>query len=162
MEGEERAGILLAMAEVAVNELRDNDYAARCLVSALSDRPNDRTILARLMQLYSNEKDWPSLIGVIERLAEVVTEPKQKAKYLHTASLIASRELGDQQRSAELLNEAVEADPENATVLDEAIELRRRLRDADGVKDLLKIKAANVAKEGGDRHPASRCSPPSA
>jgi tetratricopeptide (TPR) repeat protein len=154
VEGEERAAILLAMAEVAVTQLRDNDYAARCLVSALSDRPNDRTILARLMQLYSNEKDWPSLIGVIERLAAVVTEPKQKAKYLHTASLVASRELGDELRSAELLANAVAADPENNTILDEAIERRRRLRDAEGLKELLKLKAANIAKQGGeDRRP---------
>ncbi len=153
VEGEERASILLAMAEVAVNQLRDNDYAARCLLSALGDRPNDRTILARLMQLYSTEKDWPSLIGVIERLAGVVTEPKQKAKYLHAASLVASRELGDEARSAELLASAVAADPDNVTILDEAIERRRRLRDAEGLKELLKLKAANIAKQGGDRRP---------
>lgn len=149
----ERATLLLAMAEVAVSSLHDNDYAARCLLSALDERPNDRTILARLMQLYSTEKDWPRLIEVIERLAEVVTEPKQKAKYLHTASLVASRELGDEARSAELLARALEVDPENEAILNEAIERRRRLQDAEGLKELLKRKAAIVASQGEERRP---------
>jgi len=47
------------------------------------------------MQLYGAEKDWPQLISVITRLADVVDEPKHKAKYLLTASMIASRELSD-------------------------------------------------------------------
>ncbi len=151
VEGEERAKILLSMAEMAAEKLRDNDYAASCLLSALGDRPNDRTILARLMQLYSTEKDWPSLIQVIERLAAVVSEPKQKAKYLHTAALIAARELADEARAGQLLAGAVTADPDNDSILEEAIGLKRKLRDAEGLKELLKLKASSIAKKGGEQ-----------
>ncbi|HVJ14141.1 MAG TPA: protein kinase [Polyangiaceae bacterium] len=151
VEGEERATILLSMGEIAAEKLKDNDYAANCLLNALGERPDDRTILARLMQLYSNEKDWPSLIEVIERLARVVSEPKQRAKYLHTGALIASRELRDANRAAELLAAAVTADPSNEQALEEAIQFKRQQRDADGLKDLLKLKAANVAQRAGDR-----------
>ncbi len=38
------------------------------------------------MQLYSEEKDWAKLVEVVLRLADFVEDPKQRAKYMHTAA----------------------------------------------------------------------------
>ncbi|HEY4105082.1 MAG TPA: tetratricopeptide repeat protein, partial [Polyangiaceae bacterium] len=149
-EGERKVEILLEMGDVAQNKLRDSDYAAKSYLLALSERPNDRTILTKLMQLYGAEKDWPRLIQVIVKLAEVVDEPKHKAKYLHTASMIASRELSDLAQASELLGEALEHDPDLGAAMDEALSLRQRLRDYEGVKNVLKLRVAN-AQRAGDR-----------
>ena len=132
-EGERKVEILLEMGDVAAGKLGDSEYAAKSYLLALSERPNDRAILTKLMQLYGAEKDWPQLIQVITRLADVVEEPKHKAKYLHTASMIASRELSDLELASKLLGQALEHDPDRAPAIDEALsmytaaeELRRR------------------------------------
>ncbi len=57
-------------------------------MAALDERPDDRKILAKLMQLYSEEKDWSKLVEVVVKLASKVEDKKQKAKYLHTAAIL--------------------------------------------------------------------------
>src|SRR5690606_8427488 len=138
--------------EVAAVRLGDADYAARAMLLALDERPNDRNILAKLMQVYSAEQDWPALLEVIERLADVVDEPAQRAKYLLTAAKVASRELGDSERALELLDAAYEADSDNEAVLRENLAQRRRIGDYEGIKDILKARAQRLAAEN-DRAP---------
>lgn len=136
----ERIPVLLQMGDIAATKLKNADYAAKSYLLALSERPNDRDILAKLMQLYGSERDWPKLIQVITKLAEVVEDAKHKAKYLHTASMIASRELGDTRMAQTLLDRAINYDPELQAAVDEALALRQKARDYDGVKDLLKLR----------------------
>ncbi len=147
-EGDRKVEILLEMGDIAAGKLSDSEYAAKSYLLALSERPNDRTILTKLMQLYGAEKDWPQLIQVITRLAEVVDEPKHKAKYLHTASMIASRELSDLQLASKLLGQALEHDPDRAPAIDEALSMYQRLKNYDGVKNVLKLRIASAQRAG--------------
>jgi tetratricopeptide (TPR) repeat protein len=147
--GDERAKLLLQIGDLAATRLKNPDYAAKSYLLALSEKPNDRDILAKLMQLYGAEKDWPQLIQVITKLAEVVDEKKHKAKYLHTASMIASRELQDAALAQQLLERSLENDPSLAAALDEALALRQKARDWEGVKNLLKLRVTH-AQDAGD------------
>ncbi|MDF3069857.1 MAG: protein kinase [Polyangiaceae bacterium] len=147
--GEDRAKLLLQIGDLAATRLKNADYAAKSYLLALSEKPNDRDILTKLMQLYGTEKDWPSLISVITKLAEVVTEKKHKAKYLHTASMIASRELQDGALAQQLLEQSLELDPSAIAALDEALSLRQKARDWEGVKNLLKLRVTH-AQDVGD------------
>jgi len=147
-EGERKVEILLEMGDVAAGKLGDSEYAAKSYLLALSERPSDRAILTKLMQLYGAEKDWPQLIQVITRLAEVVDEPKHKAKYLHTASMIASRELSDPKLASNLLDRALEHDPDRAPAIDEALSMHQRLKNYDGVKRTLKLRIASAQRAG--------------
>ncbi len=147
-EGERKIEILLEMGDVAAGKLGDSEYAAKSYLLALSERPNDRGILTKLMGLYGAEKDWPQLIQVITRLAEVVEEPKHKAKYLHTASMIASRELSDLKLASNLLGRALEHDPDRGPAIDEALSMYQRLKNYDGVKRVLKLRIASAQRAG--------------
>jgi len=147
--GDERAKLLLQIGDLAATRLKNPDYAAKSYLLALSEKPNDRDILAKLMQLYGAEKDWPQLISVITKLAEVVEEKKHKAKYLHTASMIASRELQDTTLAQELLERSLQNDPSLAAAMDEALSLRQKARDWEGVKNLLKLRVTH-AQDAGD------------
>src|SRR6478735_3638555 len=147
-EGDRKVEILLEMGDVAAGKLGDSEYAAKSYLLALSERPSDRAILTKLMQLYGAEKDWPQLIQVITRLAEVVEEPKHKAKYLHTASMIASRELSDLDLAASLLGQALEHDPDRVPAIDEALSMYQRLKNYDGMKRVLKLRIANAQRVG--------------
>jgi tetratricopeptide (TPR) repeat protein/serine/threonine protein kinase len=148
VEGDERVTALVELGEMVATELEDNDYAARCFLMALGEAPNDRRILARLMQLFSAEKNWSELLNVVTRLADLVEDPKQKAKYLHTAAMVAAREIGDSEQALSLLDRALGVDPSHEGALSEALAIRRRQGDWDGIKDLLKSHAQELAKAG--------------
>jgi tetratricopeptide (TPR) repeat protein len=147
--GDERPKLLLQIGDLAATKLKNPDYAAKSYLLALSEKPNDRDILAKLMQLYGAEKDWPQLISVITKLAEVVEEKKHKAKYLHTASMIASRELRDAALAEQLLERSLNYDASNVAALDEALAQRQKARDWEGVKNLLKLRVTH-AQDAGD------------
>ncbi|MBK8994249.1 MAG: tetratricopeptide repeat protein [Myxococcales bacterium] len=101
--GEERVQILLDMGDIAATKLNDRTRAAKSYVAALEDKPDDRRLLTKLMQLYSEEKDWGKLVDVVLRLADFVEEPKQRVKYLHTAAVVCARQMGDVDRALEPL-----------------------------------------------------------
>ena len=122
---------------VDMSWLHDATYAAKTFLAALSERPDDRTILMKLMKLYSEGKDWKKLVAVILKIAGLVEEKPQKAKYLQTAAKVVARELGQPQRAADLLEQVVKLDPSAMGALSEALELRRQLGDAEGVVRLL-------------------------
>ena len=75
---EHRVDILTEIGDVAGGKLNDRTLAAKSYVAALDERPQDRKLLTKLMQLYSEDKDWNKLVDVVLRLAEFVDDPKQK------------------------------------------------------------------------------------
>jgi tetratricopeptide (TPR) repeat protein len=147
--GEGRVDLLIEMGDLISSRLHDATYAAKTFLAALSERPDDRTILMKLMKLYSEGKDWTKLVAVILKIAGLVEEKPQKAKYLQTAAKVVARELGQPQRAAELLEQVVKLDPAASSALDEALDLRRELGDAEGVVRLLteRIRCASAAQD---------------
>src|SRR5262249_11302765 len=93
--GDERSGLLLEIGAIIATQLGDRTRAAKSYVAALDERPDDRKILTKLMQLYSEEKDWSKLIEVVIKLASKVEDKKQKAKYMQTAAIVCGRQLQD-------------------------------------------------------------------
>jgi lipopolysaccharide biosynthesis regulator YciM len=102
------------MGDIAATKLRDATYAAKNYLTALSESPNDRKILMKLMQLYSEEKDWRKLVRVVLKLSDFVDDNKQKAKYLHTAAMVAYKEMGDVDRALENPRPGARRRPEHA------------------------------------------------
>jgi len=62
--------------------------------------------------------------------------------------MIASRELSDLNLASKLLGQALEHDADSVAVIDEALATRQRLRDYDGVKNVLKLRIANAQRVG--------------
>ncbi len=147
-QGVERVTLLVDLGELVAEKIGDSDYAGRCFLLALDEAPNDRRILTRLMQLFSAEKDWSRLLEVVVRLADLVEDPKQRAKYLHTAAMVAAREIGDPRQALGLLDDALRSDPTHEAATTEALAIRRRLGDWDGIKELLKPRAQQLAAAG--------------
>jgi tetratricopeptide (TPR) repeat protein len=149
-KGDERFELLSQIGDVEFGKLGDRGRAGRTYVSALEERPEDRKLLTKLMQLYSEEKDWASLVEVVLRLADFVDDPKQRAKYLHTAAIVSSRQLGELAQAIAFYDRALEFDPLLTKALDESIALRKQTGDNDGVERLLKTQLEQ-AKESQDR-----------
>lgn len=147
--GDERLQLLLDIAELASAKLGDQTRAAKMLVAALDERPDDRRLLTRLMQLYSEAKDWNQLVDVVLRLAEFVDDPRQRVKYLHTAAIVTARQIGDTARALEFYDQVLALEPGFDKAIAEAIEIRRNLGDHAAVESLLEKRIA-LATESQD------------
>jgi len=138
--GSERFELLLEIGDAEFKKLNDRARAAKTYLAALDERPEDRKLLTKLMELFSEERDWASLVEVVLRLAKFVDDPKQRAKYMHTAAMVSARQLGAVEQAIEYYDRALEFDPTLDKAVDEAIDLRRQKGDLDGVERLLKEK----------------------
>ncbi len=147
--GDERVQLLIEIGDIASGKLEDRTRAAKSFVAALEERPDDRKLLMKLMQLYSEEKDWGKLVEVVVKLADFVDDSKQKAKYLHTAANLCGRQMGDLDRAIEFYDQVLSLDPSLERALAEAIDARREKGDHEGVEKLLKkkLEAATEVKD---------------
>jgi serine/threonine protein kinase/lipopolysaccharide biosynthesis regulator YciM len=148
--GAERFELLLEVGDLEFQKLGDQTRAQRTFALALEERPDDRKLLTRLMQLYSEGKDWAKLVEVVLRLADFVEDEKQRAKYMHTAAIVSARQLGEVDQALVFYDRALEFDPSLGKVLEEAIDLRRTKGDHAGVEKLLN-QQIDQAKEANDR-----------
>jgi tetratricopeptide (TPR) repeat protein/tRNA A-37 threonylcarbamoyl transferase component Bud32 len=148
--GDERVELLLEIGDICGEKLNDRAGAAKSFVAALEDRPDDRKLLTKLMQLYSEEKDWNKLVEVVLRLAEFVDDPKQKVKYLHTAAIVTARQAGDVDRALEFYEQVLKLEPRFDKALNEAVELERERRNWEGVERVLK-RRLDAATEADDK-----------
>jgi tetratricopeptide (TPR) repeat protein len=144
--GDERVQLLIDLGDIIAEQFKDRPRAIQSLVAALEDRPDDRKLLTKLMQLYGDEKDWTRLVEVVMRLASFVDDPKQRAKYLHTAAMVQARQMGEVDSALELLDQVIELDPTQSKALTEAIELNRTRGDFTAVERLLRRKLENAVQ----------------
>jgi tetratricopeptide (TPR) repeat protein len=135
--GNERFELLMEIGDAEFKKLSDRKRASKTYLAALEERPHDRKLLTKLMELFSEEKDWGSLVEVVLRLANFVDDPKQRAKYMHTAAKVSARQMGDVDRALEYYGRTLEFDPTLMKAMDEAIELHRQKGDNDAVEELL-------------------------
>jgi len=147
--GGERFELLLEIGDVEFLRLGDRASASKTYVAALEERPEDRKLLTKLMQLYSEEKDWEKLVNVVLRLADFVEDPKQRAKYMQTAATISARQLHQNDKALEFYARALEFDPTLVKALDEIVELYRAKNDHDHVETYLN-RRLEVAKGASD------------
>jgi tetratricopeptide (TPR) repeat protein/tRNA A-37 threonylcarbamoyl transferase component Bud32 len=148
--GGERFDLLLEIGDIEFQKMGERTRAQKTYAAALEERPDDRKLLTKLMQLYSEEKDWAKLIEIVLRLADFVEDPKQRAKYMHTAAIVSSRQMGEVDQALVFYDRALEYDPTLTKALEEAIELRRTKGDHAGVERLLKVQMEQ-AKDANDR-----------
>ena len=147
--GEERFNLLVEIGDLFGGKLKDRTQAAKSYVTALEERPDDRRLLSKLMQLYSEDKDWNKLVEVVVKLAEFVDEPAQKVKYLLTAALVSGRHAGDIGRATDFLEQVLALDPSNKKALSELLDLQKQAGNFAAVEDALKS-ALQAAERGSD------------
>lgn len=144
LDGDARLELLIEVGDLYAAQLQDHTQAARSYVAALEERPDDRRLLTKLMQLYSEDKDWNKLVEVVVKLAEFVDQPAQKVKYLQTAALVSARQIGDPAQAASYFEQVLEFDPGNEKALKELTDIRLRGGEYAEVEELLKRRLAHA------------------
>jgi tetratricopeptide (TPR) repeat protein len=144
--GSERFDLLMEIGDVEFRRLSDRKRATKTYLAALEERSDDRKLLTKLMELFSEEKDWAKLVEVVLRLSDLVEEPKQRAKYLQTAAKVSARHLGEPAHAMQFYEQAIELDPSFGRAIEEAVELCSQTGDQRGAERLL-WRALQYAKE---------------
>lgn len=109
---DERFDLLVEQGDVLFQKLKDKSRAQKAYVAALEVRADDRNLLSKLMAVYSETKDWSKLVEIILRIAELVTDRVQLAKYYQTAASISHRELGRVDEAADYYEQALDLAPQ--------------------------------------------------
>jgi tetratricopeptide (TPR) repeat protein len=144
--GDTRHALLVELGDLYATKLNDRTQAAKSLMAALEEKPDDRRLLTKLMQLYSEDKDWNRLVEIVVKLAEGVDDPIQKIKYLQTAALVSGRQLGDANQAAYYFDQVLDIDPGNEKAVAELASIQKEAGNYTAVEDLLKRKLAAAEK----------------
>ncbi len=121
--------------DVFLEKLRDRRAAAQTYVTALELEPNNRNLLTKLMAVYSDTQDWSRLIEVILRIAEMVDDTTQLAKYYNTAATIAHHELGRFDEAANYYEEALANDPASDAAFNGLVECLTQNQDWERLRN---------------------------
>jgi tetratricopeptide (TPR) repeat protein len=145
---QERHDLLVEVGQVLAEKLGDRQKAAKSLTAALEIVPNDRNVLSRLMQVYSDEKEWDKLVDVVERIAQLVTDPRQLAKYHQTAAVICQRESGKLDQALQYYDMALDNDPTMLKAFDGIVEMLADRQDWAGLERAYRRMIFRLPKEG--------------
>lgn len=147
LSGDARVDMLVELGEFAVQHLDDRDKATSYLVMALDERPQDRNLLTRLMQLYTEDKAWTRLVDVVLKLADFVTDDRHKAKYLMTAGMVTVRELQDKPTALGYFERVLTLDPTIEKALVEGLAIATELGELERAERLLKAYVQAASRE---------------
>jgi tetratricopeptide (TPR) repeat protein len=121
-------------------------------VLALDVRPDNRNLLTKLMAVYSDAKDWPRLIEVILRIAEMVKDSAALAKYYNTAATIAHHELSRFDEAANYYEEALShlAPAEGAAQFEGLTQCLTENQDWERLERAFEARIARLREAGGE------------
>lgn len=150
LEPEQQAEVLLELGELHLDKLADPQQARTDLLAAYAQRPDDRRLLIRLMQLHTQEESWAELLEVVDKLAAFVDDPGPKSKYLMTAAMVSARHLGRREQAIKYYREVLVLDPSNQKALGEYVALQTEQGDIAGAEQALRTRL-ETARARGDR-----------
>ena len=115
---EEKAARFAALGD-RYSELGEPATAREMYREALVYRPGDHLLLTKFLTLVANDGDWSYALDLMQRLIDTEVDAGVRARYRHTAAMIAREELGEIDRAVALLGQAIEDDPRALAIADE-------------------------------------------
>ncbi len=101
----------VASGQLFRDHLRDSQKAVIAYQKALELRPGDAVVLHKLLDLYTDRKQWREAVGVVDRVVEVEAEASRRARYHYTAAVILRDELGATDVALERFDRVLDDDP---------------------------------------------------
>jgi tetratricopeptide (TPR) repeat protein len=145
---DKRYDFFIELGELYASKLSDKVQAARSFMSALEARPDDRRLLMKLVQLYSEGQDWSRLVEVILRLADLVDDRSQLAKYYLTAAQLCAQQLSRPDEGATYYERALEYDPSSIRALEGLAEVRVARKEFSLLESAVKKALSKLTGDG--------------
>ncbi len=114
---EERKRIYYQAGAVWERELQDVRHAIDTYQRVLEIDPDDLEALGRLDALYQQAEDWPELLNVLQREADLAADPAESISYQYRIAELYDRRLEDVARAIELYRELLSQQPDHAPTL---------------------------------------------
>ncbi len=122
-ETEEKKAIYYQMGAVYESEQKDVPAAIDTYQRVLELDPDDLQALGRLDVLYQQSQNWPELLGILEHLSRITSDPSEQISYNYRIAELYEKHLNDVQRAIELYRDllAVMSDHEPTLIALEGI-----------------------------------------
>ena len=145
----ERADILVRIGDLCSSALDEKEEARDAYLGALQLRPNDHLLLHRCLAISVESKEWDESLEYLERLIESEEDPAVRARYRSTTAHLYEEELGNIDKSIELLWLAVDEAPSDQNILGR---LAQHLRIKEDWQGLLECTSRLLAALRDDPH----------
>jgi tetratricopeptide (TPR) repeat protein len=146
---DERFELLVRVGDLLREKLSDHEKAAKSYNAALEIRPEHRTLLHKLIAVYTATEQWSRVVEAILRIADLLDDKKMLAKYYLTAARVNSDKLGRTDEAVTYYDLALDNDAESLSVFEEMV---RILTDKQNWADLERAyrKMIGRMEKGGD------------
>jgi len=93
------------------HKLRDAATAVGAYLEALELSPGSHVLLHKLLDAYTEQKQWRRSVETLDQLSALETAPNRRAKYHYAAAVIARDELGDAELAVDKFSAALDDAP---------------------------------------------------
>jgi tetratricopeptide (TPR) repeat protein len=128
-----QVALLEEIAELSAGPMKRPDEAVKALTDVLGLAPGRKVALQKLLQLHTEAKDWEGAVRALAGLAQAEGAAPQRARHHYVAALIQRDELGKREEALELLNLALDEDPELTRAFDAIEAIQRDNQDWKGL-----------------------------
>ena len=112
IDGDERYKLLLELAGIWTDKVGDALQGVRALEQAHELKPEDHTLLHRMLQLFQKSNQWDRVVSTLQKIADGDPKPERRARYLFTMGQVYRDKLDDPYQAAALFDESLDLNPE--------------------------------------------------
>lgn len=91
--------------------LHDPHKAVIAYQKALELRPREPAVLHRLLDLYTERKQWPEAVAIVDQVVEVEIDATRRSRYNYTAAVVLRDELSSVDAALERFDRVLADDP---------------------------------------------------
>ncbi len=128
-------------------KLRDSDGASKLLTEEIERHPEDRDILGDLLKIYYAAKRYADVVEIVLRIADLVDDPGQLARYYVTVAKIYRRELKQLDEAVTYFEMAIEQDSSLSDAEEALVEILTEREDWDQLEKHYKRAISRLPKD---------------
>lgn len=129
IEDEDRFDLLVRIGDMQREKLDDPDKAAKSLQAALEIEPDHRATLLKLMQIFMGLERWSKVVDVVLKLADLVQDKRELAKYYKTAATLNDHYLERKEDALTYYELALDNDPSQLKLFDAIVAILTENKD---------------------------------
>ena len=148
-----KLGLLEHVATIHRERRHDPQRAIAAYLEALKIWPDARSIMHRLLELYTETKQWKQSVQLLARLA-ILADDATRGPYFVAAGNILSEELGARAEAIEAFEQALDADPHDAKTFERIDQLVTEAHDWKTQERIYRRQIKRLGTEPpGDKRP---------
>ncbi len=136
---------------ILFDKLRDADGAANMLRDALEEHPDNRDVLGDMLKIFYATKRFNDVVDVVLKIASLVSDSKQLARYYLTVAKIYRRELKQLDDAVSFFNKAIDADPDLEGADEALLEILYEKKDWEVLEKYYKKRIAALPKDSSSQ-----------